>query len=69
MVTLSVPRYYQVGVGIDLPNLPWTSVVAVCPQELFDNARLSNLVDVVFAPILLYSFYKVARAPLRSVEY
>jgi len=38
-------------------------------QEFFDSARLSNLVDVVFAPILLYSFYKVAWAPLRSVEY
>jgi len=69
VVTLSVPRHYQVGVGINLPNLPWTSVVAVCPQELLDSARLSNLVDVVFAPSLLYSFYKVARALLRSVEY
>jgi hypothetical protein len=29
VVTLLVPQHYQVGVGIDLPDLPWISLVAV----------------------------------------
>jgi len=34
-----------------------------------DSVIFFFLVDVALAPSLLYSFYKVPRAPLRSVEY
>jgi hypothetical protein len=68
---ICIYSHNAVGVGIDLPNLPWTSLVAVHKNSLTvqDSVIFFFLVDVALAPSLLYSFYEVPRAPLRSVEY